>query len=81
MASAGMLMGVARCLISQLAEGLVGLWGQVVRACAPLQKVHTWMSLHADEEQPRSLKLLQIILEPMNIRGRPRRSLDWVEAG
>ena len=80
-ARAGMLMGVARCLDSQLLEGLVGLWGQVVREWAPLQKEQICNNLHDDESQPWSLKLLHIILDPTNSSGRPLRSLVWEEAG
>ena len=80
-ARAGMLMGVARCCDCPLAEGLVGLWGQVGREWAPLQNEQMWSILQEDMLQPLSLKLLHSIFWPTNSRGRPRRSLDWEEAG
>ena len=51
-ARAGILMGVARWLVSQLLEGLVGLRGQVVREWAPLQNEQTCNILHDDMSQP-----------------------------
>ena len=74
-------MGVAKWELSQLDDGLVGLWGQVEREWAPAQKVHTCNMVQGDMLQPWSLKLLQTILEPTKTRRRPRRSLDWEEAG